>query len=193
MKMMKTLKTWAGRSDFQYAGSVASGTSFQWHDHSAKSGWSKPWPITPGQYRELLSCFSGQEVRVGGTYASAPRPGTLEAWLRSRSFQWGSYATSYICSILIAEGYARHSAKIGYIKFHLYRVPGELASWPGGPEKDRKGEESGKTARTVYQEVRSHQGDGHFQRAEKIGASGQSLRGREEDARRRRESLSHGA
>lgn len=122
-----TLRTWGGRSEFRYEGSVAQGTWISWKDKAKAQGWSKPWLVKADEYRQLPSNFSGQEVTLGN-YRN-PQRGSVEEWLKEKYDQWG--LTSYIGAILVNEGYAERCARPGLIRF--------LSNQPcsGAPRTDR--------------------------------------------------------
>jgi len=101
--MRKRLPTWAGRSGFEYSGSVAKGTAI-WYG-------CKPYhqEISAAQYSALLSHFKGATVDIGTAFDSAPA-GSVGEWLQATVTR--TAMASYVGPILIEEGYAE-------------RVPGE--------------------------------------------------------------------
>ena len=103
---MKTLPTWAGRSQFKYSGSVSQGTKITFG-----SGFSVT--IKADQYSDLLSHFKGKTVDIGTIFTNPPR-GSLGEWLQQNVTK--TAIASYIGPILIYEKYA---VKIGgsQIKF----------------------------------------------------------------------------
>ena len=93
---MKTLSTWAERSQFSYSGSVTQGTKITYG-----SGFSVV--VTASQYNDLLSHFRGRIVDIG-TSRTSPPPGSVGEWLQAHVTKTG--IASYVGPILIAEGYA---------------------------------------------------------------------------------------
>lgn len=94
--MRKTLPTWDNRSEFEYDGSVSEGTSLYY-------GTEQESYISSGQYSALLQHFQGRTVKCGTSRTNPPRDSVGE-WLQ-KNVQDRSLA-SYVCAILIAEGYA---------------------------------------------------------------------------------------
>jgi hypothetical protein len=101
----KRVPTWAGKSQFDYHGSVATGTEI-WYGR-------KPYhaTVTPTQYESLLCHFQHRTVRLGAS--GEPPPGSVGAWLQEHVTR--SAIASYVGAILIHEGYAE-------------RVPGESSN-----------------------------------------------------------------
>jgi len=95
--MSKILPTWAGRSKFEYSGSVAAGTEIRYG--------KKPYrqKISSGQYRELLMHFKGATVGIG-TSRTDPTPGSVGEWLQANVTK--TAIASYVGPILLEEGYA---------------------------------------------------------------------------------------
>jgi hypothetical protein len=95
--MSKVLPTWAGRSKFEYTGSVAGGTEILYG--------KKPYRqrITAAQYRELLRHFKGATVGIG-TSRTDPTPGSVGEWLQANVTR--TAIASYVGPILLEEGYA---------------------------------------------------------------------------------------
>lgn len=109
LRCMTTMPTWSGHSQFDYEGSVATGTHIQY-------GTKGKYPITisGSQYAQLLAHFDGQEVLVGTSRDNPPR-GSLGEWLNKHVTQTAS--ASYVAPILVKEGYAirvRDSKKIKF-------------------------------------------------------------------------------
>jgi hypothetical protein len=92
----KTLKTWGGRSKFEYEGSVAEGTLI----HYGK-GWLVR--ISAEQYRNLLNHFVGMETEMGTSRTTAPAD-SVGAWLQENVTK--TAIASYVGAILLEEGYA---------------------------------------------------------------------------------------
>ncbi len=103
---IKTLPTWAGKSQFKYSGSVSQGTKITYG-----SGFSIA--IKADQYSALLSHFKGKTVDIGTIFTNPPR-GSLGEWLQQNVTKVAT--ASYVGPILISENYA---VKIGgsQIKF----------------------------------------------------------------------------
>ena len=95
--MRRRLPTWAGRSAFEYTGSVAAGTEILYG--------KKPYRqrITAAQYRELLAHFRGATVGIG-TSRTDPTPGSVGEWVQANVTK--TAMASYIGPILLEEGYA---------------------------------------------------------------------------------------
>jgi excisionase family DNA binding protein len=105
----KRCKTFGGRKEFDYQGSVRTGVRF----YVGKSG--APVEATAEQLRELLGRFGGQTVEIGSSF-DKPRPGSMGAWLNEHRTQGQSMGRAvYVGGILIAEGFAE-SVKRGYIR-----------------------------------------------------------------------------
>jgi len=103
------LSTWSGDSQFDYSGSVASGTDIQYGTNSRYRV-----KISGSQYAQLLAHFRGQEVSVG-TDRVAPPSGSLGEWLKTSVTQ--TACASYVAPILIQEGYAIRASNSTKIKF----------------------------------------------------------------------------
>ncbi len=71
---MKKLPTWAGRSEFEYDGSIATGTTINYG-----SGFSAT--VSASQYAALLQHFKGQSPNIGTSRDQAPA-GSVGAWLQ---------------------------------------------------------------------------------------------------------------
>jgi len=94
--MRKRLQTWDGRSEFEYEGSVAEGTRIYY-------GTEQESYISKAQYQALLQHFRGRTVKCG-TSRTKPPVDSVGAWLQS--YVQNRTLASYVCAILIAEGYA---------------------------------------------------------------------------------------
>jgi hypothetical protein len=103
---MKTLRTWAGRSQFKYSGSVSQGTKITYGSGSSIT-------IKAEQYSALLSRFKDKTLDIGTIFAGPPR-GSVGEWLQQNVTK--TAIASYVGPILISENYA---VKIGgsQIKF----------------------------------------------------------------------------
>jgi len=103
------MATWGGNSQFDYSGSVATGTDIH---YGTKSKYRIK--ISGSQYAELLAHFGGQEVLVG-TDRVDPPSGSLGEWLKKNVTQTAS--ASYVAPILVQEGYAVRASDSRKIKF----------------------------------------------------------------------------
>jgi len=95
MKMIK-LRTWAGRSEFKYTGSVKEGTEIIF-------GKGNKVTVTSNHYSALIRHFAGNTVDIG-TSRDMPTVGSLGVWLQNNVTK--SAIASYVGPILIEEGYA---------------------------------------------------------------------------------------
>ena len=95
--MPKILPTWAGRSSFEYTGSVAAGTEILYG--------TKPYRqwITAAQYRALLAHFGGAMVEIGPSFDNPPA-GSVGEWLQANVTK--TAMASYVGPVLLDEGYA---------------------------------------------------------------------------------------
>ena len=91
------LKTWTGKSHFDYEGSVKKGTKIWYGQKGHKA------TVSESQYKELLDHFKGQEVPLG-TSRDMPQPGSLGEWLHENVTR--TAIASYVGPILVTEGYA---------------------------------------------------------------------------------------
>jgi len=103
-----TMPTWSGRSQFDYSGSVATGTNIRYGSNRNHI------PISGSQYSQLLAHFSRQEVPVG-TSRDNPPTGSLGEWLKKHVTKTAS--ASYVAPILVREGYAVRAKDSRNIKF----------------------------------------------------------------------------
>ena len=94
--MERQLKTWAGRSEFSYDGSVSAGTEI-WYGQ----GWLVR--VSADEYRALLKHFRHAETEMGTSRDTAPN-GSVGAWLQKNVTK--SAIASYVGPILLHEGYA---------------------------------------------------------------------------------------
>jgi hypothetical protein len=92
---MQTLKTWAGRSEFSFEGTVSRGTEIHY-------GKSSRLNITANHYSALLNHFRGQTVDIG-TSRDKPQRNSLGEWLQVNITKTAT--ASYVGTILIHEGY----------------------------------------------------------------------------------------
>jgi len=93
---MRTLKTWAGRSEFSYEGSVAQGTTIIYGKRNRLN-------ITASQYNALLNHFQSRTVDIGTSRDNPPR-GSVGEWLQANVTKTAT--ASYVGAVLIHEGYA---------------------------------------------------------------------------------------
>jgi len=93
---MRVLQTWAGRSQFRYAGSVAGGVKI----HYGSKGRAT---VTAQDFAALLAAFRGRRVDVGTSRTTPPRK-SLGAWLQQHVTR--TAIASYVAPILLVEGLA---------------------------------------------------------------------------------------
>ena len=104
---MPTLKTWAGRSEFKYEGSVDMGTTITFGNGNRAK-------ITADQYNALLNHFRGRTVDIGTSRTAPPRD-SVGKWLQENVTKVAT--ASYVGPILIHEGYAIKADIGSKIKF----------------------------------------------------------------------------
>ncbi|MDO8873682.1 MAG: hypothetical protein Q7V05_13280 [Methanoregula sp.] len=104
---MKKLPTWAGRSEFEYEGSIATGTTIYYGSGSSTV-------VSASQYSALLQHFKGQSPNIGTSRDRAPE-GSVGAWLQKNITR--TAIASYVGAILIHEGYATKGYESPTIKF----------------------------------------------------------------------------
>ena len=90
------LKTWGGKSEFSYDGSVSTGTKI-WYGQ----GWLAR--VSADQYRALLRHFRLAETEMGTSRDTAPK-GSVGIWLQENVTK--SAIACYVGPILLHEGYA---------------------------------------------------------------------------------------
>lgn len=93
---MKTLKTWAERSEFRYTGSIKEGTTIFFGKNSSQK-------INSNQSSKLLKHFQGPTVNIRTSRTDPPRD-SVGNWLITNVTK--TAIASYIGPILITEGYA---------------------------------------------------------------------------------------
>lgn len=105
---MKTLRTWGLGSSFTYSGSIESGTRIMY-------GKGFTVYVTPEQYSSLLDYFRDMTVDAGTSRTNPPRNSVGE-WLRMNVTK--TAVASYVCPILIDEGFAERVGKsqIAFVK-----------------------------------------------------------------------------
>jgi len=93
--------TWGGRSTFEYAGSVATGTDITYgNGHTVH--------VTARHYSALRSHF-GDRIVPAGTSRTDPPKNSLGAWLQANVTP--TAIASYVAAILILEGHAERVGK----------------------------------------------------------------------------------
>lgn len=102
MNESKTHKTWAGKTEFTYYGSVIEGTRIPLYGNNRVY-------ISSHHYESLLQCFRGCLVDLGTTLN--PPKGSIGDWLMSHVTK--TKIASHVGAILIAEGYAERAGKSG--------------------------------------------------------------------------------
>ena len=95
----KKLQTWAGRSKFEYSGSVKSGTDIYFGEASRYHEF-----ISSEKYQMLLDYFKGRTVSIGTSRTSPPN-GSAGIWLKENVSR--TVLASYVGPILLDEGYAK--------------------------------------------------------------------------------------
>jgi len=105
--MSGTLRTWGGRSSFEYSGSVFTGTEIRYGKGSTIS-------VTRDQYAGLLRHFGSRTVSIG-TSRTNPPPGSVGEWLQKHVTR--TAIASYVGPILVHEGYAVRGQKRDRIRF----------------------------------------------------------------------------
>jgi len=94
--IIPTLKTWAGRSEFKYEGTMAQGTTITFGNGNRAK-------ITADQYNDLLNHFRGRTVDIGTSRTDPPRD-SVGKWLQENVTKTAT--ASYVGPILIHEGHA---------------------------------------------------------------------------------------
>jgi hypothetical protein len=102
--IMKSLSTWWDKSKFEYSGSILEGTHIYY-------GEKRDSIVSKEEYEALLKNFKGRTVKCGCSRTSPP-PDSVGEWLNERK---GRALASYVCAILIDEGYA----KKGNVKYTI--------------------------------------------------------------------------
>jgi hypothetical protein len=94
------LRTWGGRSQFLYTGSVETGTNIMY-------GKGRKAQVNAHQYVALRQHFLKRDVPAGTTRETSstePPPSSLGAWLHANVTR--TAIASYVAPILVREGYA---------------------------------------------------------------------------------------
>lgn len=94
-------KTWAGRSNFEYSGSVETGTEISYGKNSKVR-------VSAEQYERLRKQFLNNIVPVGTSRTDAPME-SLGSWLQDNVTR--TAIASYVAPILVLEGYAKVEGK----------------------------------------------------------------------------------
>ena len=95
------LSTWAGKSSFNYTGSVATGTEITF-------GEERKVTVTKKQYADLRKHFLKRIVAVGTSKTDIPKD-SIGEWLKDNVK--GAAITSYVAAILVSEEYAERIEK----------------------------------------------------------------------------------
>ncbi len=90
------LETWAGRSNFEYEGSVQTGTRINF-------GVNQIVNVSSDDYSRLLNHFKGRTAPIGTSRTTPPKENVGE-WLQNNITKVA--IASYVGAILINEGYA---------------------------------------------------------------------------------------
>jgi len=98
----KISQTWAGKTEFNYSGSVAEGTKITLYGKCHVN-------MFASSYESLLDHFRGCTVDLGTSFN--PPGGSIGEWLKSNVTK--TKMASYVGAILIAEGYAERVGKFG--------------------------------------------------------------------------------
>ena len=99
----KSLPTWAGRSQFQYEGSILEGTKIHFGQDSRSA-----FNVSKDVYAKMLIQFSGREVSIGTSRTDPPK-GSLGKWFQENCTRIA--LASYIGPILVEEGYAERGSE----------------------------------------------------------------------------------
>jgi hypothetical protein len=102
MNETKVSQTWAGKTEFNYFGSVTEGTTIPLYGASRVL-------ISSSNYESLLEHFRGCTVDLGTSFN--PPGGSIGEWLKSNVTK--TKVASHVGAILIAEGYAERVGKFG--------------------------------------------------------------------------------
>ena len=112
LRAMKTLFPWSGLREFRCEGSVPKGITF----HTGV-GFSHPYSLNATELHQILTEFSGREVKIG-THRTAPPDGSIGDWIKGR-FKLGGIM-SYLGVVLVEEGYAERCSKLDRIRINKY-------------------------------------------------------------------------
>lgn len=106
-KPITKLKTWAGKSEFCYEGSIKQGTKIYFGKCNSVN-------ISAEKYEDMLNYFRGSVVNIG-TSRTEPPSYSVGKWLQENVTKTAT--ASYIGSILIHEDYAEKLDETPKIKF----------------------------------------------------------------------------
>ncbi len=106
----KILKTWNGKQEFLYSGSVDAGTEIRYGDN-----FFFKITVDADAYSALLEAFAGKEVPIGARRTRIPAD-SVGAWLIVHVSK--TAIASYIGPILINEEYAKRGKAFGLIQFN---------------------------------------------------------------------------
>ena len=110
----RKFKTWNGASEFEYNGTVETGTLIVFGSSRSEK------KVSVDSYKQLLTEFSGKTVDCG-TSRTAPPRGSLGKWLQEKVTK--TALASYVGPVLVDEGYARKlESKIGFLKTPLKKL-----------------------------------------------------------------------
>jgi hypothetical protein len=102
MSETKISQTWAGKTEFNYYGSVTEGTKIILYGKCHLI-------MFASNYESLLDHFRGCTVDLGTSFN--PPGGSIGEWLKSNVTK--TKMASYVGAILIAEGYAERVGQSG--------------------------------------------------------------------------------
>lgn len=95
------MKTWNGRSSFDYSGTVETGTDILY-------GKNNKVRVSAQQYSKLRKYFLNNVVPVGTSRTDAPK-GSLGWWLQANVTR--TAIASYVAPILVRESYAKQEGQ----------------------------------------------------------------------------------
>lgn len=97
------LRTWGGRSHFEYVGSIESGTKIT---YGTKNKYNTK--VTSQQYEDLRKHFLNRIVSVG-TSRTSPEDDSIGNWLKENVDKRA--IASYVAAILLEQDYAERIEK----------------------------------------------------------------------------------
>lgn len=103
------MKTWSGKSTFEYEGTVKDGITL----HYGK-GHKNLLEIRGTDLVRAMAVFKGKEVSIG-THHSKPPAGSFGHWFQGNVTK--TSVASYLGPIFIAEGYAKRGSQPDLIQF----------------------------------------------------------------------------
>jgi hypothetical protein len=110
--MAQELPTWPGKKRLRYTGSILTGVTVQ-----CGTGFAHAYSLNEFQLKEVLTRFSGREVKVG-THRTNPPDGSIGDWIRIQH-KLGGFM-SYLGPILIEEGFAQRGSQTDRIAFFTF-------------------------------------------------------------------------